>query len=150
MTLNIEKLLDPTGRKLLQLLQTNARLPFSELGRVVGLSTPAVTERVRRMEEAGLILGYHAEVNREKLGYIILAFIRVTTTPAQYPKFLTQANHAPEIVECHHVTGSESFILKVQVMSIPDLERLIEALSRFGQTATSIVLSSPVMKKAAA
>ncbi len=146
MTFDIEKLLDLTGLKLLQALQENARLSYSELGRQVGLSAPAVAERVRKLEEAKLITGYHAEVDPAALGYGVLAFIRLTTSTDKYPRVLEMAQRMPEIRECHHITGGESFILKVLATSIPHLESLIALLSTYGATSTSIVLSSPVKK----
>ncbi len=155
MTFNLERLLDSTGRQLLRALQENARLSYSELGRRVGLSSPAVTERVRRLEEAGLITGYHAEVNPVPLGYGVLAFIRLTTPTDKYPRVLELAKHLPEIRECHHVTGGEAFILKVLATSIPHLESIIAQLSAYRATSTSmpdtaghaVVLSSPVRKQ---
>ena len=142
----VEKILDRIGRKLLRALQENARLSYSELGRQLGLSAPAVAGRVRKMEEAGLITGYHAEVNPAQLGYGVLAFIRLTTSTDKYPRVLELAQRLPEIRECHHVTGGEAFILKVLATSIPHLESIIAQLSAYGATSTSIVLSSPVKK----
>jgi Lrp/AsnC family leucine-responsive transcriptional regulator len=146
MPLQLDKILDPVGRKLLQAVQENARLSFSELGRRVGLSAPAAAERLRKLEELEIITGYHAEINPASLGYSVTAFIRLTTTTAQYPRVLELAQRLPEIRECHHVTGSEAFILKVLATSIPHLESIIAQLSAFGATSTSIVLSSPVRK----
>ncbi len=146
MPLQLEKILDPVGRKLLRAVQENARLSFSELGRRVGLSAPAVAERLRKLEELEIITGYHAEVNPAALGYGVMAFIRLTTTTEKYPRVLELAQRLPEIRECHHVTGSEAFIMKVLATSIPQLESLIAQLSVFGATSTSIVLSSPVKK----
>lgn len=147
MDLQLEKLLDPTGLKLLRALQTDARLSFSELGRRVNLSTPAVSERVRRMEDAGLILGYHAAVDAAKLGWPITAFIRLFTSAKHYPRFLELARTTPEVVECYHVTGSEAFVIKARVESVGKLEALIERLNPFGETSTSVVLSAPVQKQ---
>ncbi len=146
-TFQVEKMLDRIGRKLLRALQENARLSYSELGRQLGLSAPAVSERVRKMEEAELITGYHAEVNPTLLGYGVLAFIRLTTPTDKYSRVLELAQRLPEIRECHHVTGGEAFILKVLATSIPHLESLIAQLSAYGATSTSIVLSSPVKKQ---
>jgi Lrp/AsnC family leucine-responsive transcriptional regulator len=146
MTFKLERVLDATGRKLLRALQENARLSYSELGRRVGLSAPAAAERVRRLEEAELIIGYHAEVDPAALGYGVMAFIRLTTTTEKYPRVLELAQRLPEIRECHHVTGGEAFILKVLATSIPQLESSIAQLSAYGATSTSIVLSSPVRK----
>jgi Lrp/AsnC family transcriptional regulator, leucine-responsive regulatory protein len=146
MSLQLEKILDPVGRKLLQAMQANARLSFSELGRQLGLSGPAVAERLHKLEEFEIITGYHAEVNPAALGYGVMAFIRLTTTTEKYPRVLELAQRLPEIRECHHVTGSEAFIMQVLTTSIPQLESLIAQLSVFGATSTSIVLSSPVKK----
>lgn len=146
MTLDSKKLLDEVGWQILQALQQDARLSFAELGRRVGLSLPAVAERVRRMEEAEIITGYRAEVNMAKIGLPIMAFIRMNTPRDQYPALIAQLHSLPQALECHHLTGSESFIIKVVVASIADLEILIGQLSDYGQTTTSIVLSSPVSK----
>ncbi len=145
--LQLERILDPLGQKLLRALQENARLSYSELGRQLGLSAPAVADRVRKMEEAGVITGFHAEVNPALLGYGVVAYISLTTPTDKYPRVLELAQRLPEIRECHHVTGSEAFILKVLATSIPHLESVIAQLSSFGATSTSIVLSSPVRKE---
>ncbi|MCB0193794.1 MAG: Lrp/AsnC family transcriptional regulator [Anaerolineae bacterium] len=147
MTLENQKLLDHVGWQILRELQEDARLSFTELGRRVGLSLPAVAERVRRMEEAGIILGYRADVNTAKIGVSMVAFIRLTTSGSQYPKIIALAQDLPEVMECHHLTGTDSFIMKVIVSSIAHLETLITRLSTYGQTTTSIVLSSPVVKR---
>ncbi len=145
--LSLEKLLDKTGRQLLRELQENARLSFSELGRRVGLSTPAVVERMRRLEEAGLVTGYRAEVSPEKMGLPITAYIRLFTAAKEYPRFLALAETMPEIMECYHVTGAESFVLKVVTESLGHLESVIARVSPFGETATSVVLSAPLKKR---
>ncbi len=137
---------DRTGLELLRLLQVNARASFSALGRQLGLSAPAVAERVRKFEEAKFITGYHAEVNPIALGWTVCAFIRLTTTTDKYPRVLALAERLPQIRECHHVAGSEAFLIKVLAQSVAQLEEVITQLSPFGQTATSIVLSSPIVK----
>lgn len=147
MTLEYIKLLDEVGWRILIALQEDGRLSFAELGRRVGLSLPAVAERVRRLEEAGIITGYRAEVNMTKIGLAIMAFIRMNASKDQYPALIALLNRLPQVLECHHLTGSESFIIKIVVTSIADLESLIGQLSAFGQTTTSIVLSSPVLKR---
>lgn len=144
MDFNIERLLDLTGRKILKELQENARSPFSEIGRRVGLTTPAVAERVRRMEKVGLITGYKAEIDLPKLGFPLLVFIKLYTAPQWYDKVLALIYASPEILECHHMTGEESFILKLTVTSTTHLETVIGRFSLYGKTSTSIVLSSPV------
>lgn len=144
---DVEKLLDPTGKQLLALLQEDARLSYSELGRRVGLSVTAVIERIRRLEDAGLITGYHVELNREKLGLSVLAFVRLQTIPERYSAVLALVERTAAVLECHHMTGEESFVLKVVVATVAELEPLIEQFSKFGRTSTSIVMSSPVGKR---
>lgn len=141
-----QKLLDEIGWKLLLALQEDARLSFAELGRRVGLSLPAVAERVRRLEEAGLITGYHAKLDPHKLGAPVAAFIRLRSTGDRYRQVQALARELPEVLECHHLTGGDAFIMKVVVSSIAHLEKLIGRLTPYGQTTTSIVLSSPVVK----
>ena len=148
MDLDLEKLLDRTGLQILRALQENARLSFSELRRRVALSSPTVAERVRKMEEMGIISGYHARVEPEKVGLPIMAFILLKTQAKRYPDIISLARRLPEILECHHVSGGESFAIKSVVSSIPHLEELIEKLSPFGETSTLVVLSSPVDKQA--
>ena len=147
MTFNYEKLLDQTGWRILQILQEEGRLSFSELGRLVGLTPPAAAERVRKMEEAGIITGYRAIVNPAKIGWQFTAIIHLTTTPNQYPEITVLVNQLDQIIECHHVTGNCSFIIKVIATSMTQLEDVIRQLSEYGETATSIVLSSPVQAK---
>lgn len=146
MTFDSQKLLDQTGWRLLEALQADARLSFAQLGRRVGLSPPAVAERVRRMEEAGIITKYRAVVNPAKVGLSLRAIIALTTTPQQYPQAIALFKDLPAIQSCHHVTGNASFWIEAISPSIAELENLIEQLSRFGTTSTSIVLSSPIEK----
>lgn len=140
-------LLDPTGIQLLQLLQEDARLSFSEMGKRVGLSTSAVIERIKRLEAAGLIGGYRAEIDAAKLGYPLTVFIRLHTSPERYPRVLALVDALPEVLECYHVTGEEAFIMKAVLTSVTHLEELIRKLSPFGKTSTSVVLSAPVKRQ---
>ena len=145
-----EKLLDDVGWQILAELQADGRLPFAELGRRVGLSTPAVIERVRRLEEAGVITGYHATVDPARIGLAVLALVRVrvasgSDTSRRLGRVLVDC---PEVVEAHHVTGDDCYVCKVHVASVGHLERLIEQLGHYGSTTTSLVLSSPVAGRA--
>lgn len=142
-----EKLLDKIGWRLLHALQDNARLSYAELGRLVGLSTPATAERVRKMEDAGIITGYSAEVSAEQMGYPITAYVRMSIGGGEFTKITALLKKCREVVECHRVTGSGSFIIKVHVSSIAHLETLIDRLTPYGATETSIVLSSPVARR---
>lgn len=142
-----DKLLDDIGRQILRALQEDARISFSELGRRVGLSSPAVAERVRRMEEGGIIQGYRALVSYERLGFPITAFIRVSTPASRMHEADLIAEKIPEVLECHHLTGTDCLILKVVVSSVGHLEEVINQMGHYGQTTTSIVLSSPVTSR---
>jgi Lrp/AsnC family transcriptional regulator, leucine-responsive regulatory protein len=148
MALDNERLLDETGWHLLEALQENARLSFSELGHRVGLSSPAVAERVRRMEDAGIITGYRAEVNTAKIGYSITAIIRISDSPVERRTRVTASTQEiPEVLECYRVTGSDCLIMKVLASSVEHLESLIDRLSEHGQLTTSIVLSTVLSRK---
>jgi Lrp/AsnC family leucine-responsive transcriptional regulator len=141
--------LDGVDWKLLQALQENARLSFAELGRRIGLSPPAVAERVRKLEDAGIITAYRAEIEPQAIGLPITAFVRLSTPPDRYPRVIELAQQLPEILECHHIAGGDAFVFKVAVVSVVQLEAVIGQLSTYGQTTTSIVLSSPVKKPVA-
>ena len=147
MTFNSERLLDNVGWKLLALLQEDARRSFSELGRAVGLSSPAVAERVRRMEEAGIITGYHAAIDPQRVGMPLLAFMRLSEVGDQSARFGELVSETPEVLECHRLTGSDSYVLKVVAGSITHLETLIDRFVPYGQITTSLVLSSPVVRR---
>ena len=144
-TFEREGVLDAIGWRILCELQANARLSFSELGRRVGLTPPAVAERVRRLEEAGVITGYRLELNIERLGLPLLAWVRLAPRGGTPPSEIKQAvANLTEVLECHHVTGEDCYVMKVAVASVHALEGLLERLLRFGNTTTSIVISSPV------
>lgn len=142
--MDIDKTMDDTGWRILAELQQNARISFSELGRRVSLTPPAVAERVRRMEETGIIAGYRAQPAHERIGLPITAFIRWTATGNDCAYLGEVAKDIPEIIECHRVTGEESYVVKVVVRSVEHLENLIDRLMPYGETKTSVVLSSPV------
>lgn len=144
----IVKTLDEVGWSILRELQANARVSFAEIGRRLGLSTPAVAERVKKMEESGIITGYHAEVDTQKLGLPITAFIRLNVVSrAVNEKVIALARETPEVLECHRMTGSDCFIMKVVLPSVMSLEFLIDRLAPHGNPTTTIVLSSPVTRK---
>ncbi len=134
--------MDARDWQLLKLLQLNARATFAELGRRVKLTPPAVAERVRRMEDQGVIEGYTARVNLAAVGRGMRVFLRAQVLTKEYPKFIKTVQALPAVEECHHITGGESFLLKAAVHNVAELEQLIQKLSLFGQTVTSIVLST--------
>ncbi len=137
-------LLDPTNLLLLAELQRDARLSLAELGRRAGLSAPAVAERVQRLEQTGVIRGYHAEIDPAAVGYPLTVVIRIRPAPRQIPKVAELAVEAPEIVDCERITGEDCFLIKAHVRDVTHLEELIDRFTFFGQTTTSIVQSAPV------
>ncbi len=144
MTLEIDRLLDETGWHLLQELQRNARLSYSELGQRVGLSAPAVAERIHKMEEAGSITAYRAEVNPAKLGLPITAIIRMSAYAGEsLARFTKLAKDIPEILECYRVTGGDSFFIKLLVSTVEHLEALIDRLSEHASSTPFFVKPAP-------
>jgi Lrp/AsnC family transcriptional regulator, leucine-responsive regulatory protein len=144
MTLQSERQLDEIGWQLLKLLQQNARQSLRQIGDIIGMTAPAVAERVRRLEDAGVVAGYRAEIDLEKVGLPILAFIYLTCNSTQSHRFRKAVHEMPQIIECHCVTGSETYILKVAVASVPHLEHLLLDLTNHGEVRTSLVLSTQV------
>ncbi|MET0753278.1 MAG: Lrp/AsnC family transcriptional regulator [Pyrinomonadaceae bacterium] len=140
-------MIDEIDWKILKELQINARISFAELGRRVGLTTPAVIERIRKLEDAGIITGYAAEIDMAKVGLPITAFIRMSITGIDYSHIIEVAQQSIEVLECHRGTGGDSFIMKIAVASVEHLQNLIDKLTPYGITTTSIVLSSPVKKR---
>ncbi len=140
-------MIDEIDWKLLKELQVNARTAFAELGRRVGLTTPAVIERIRKLEDAQIITGYAAEIDTAKVGLPILAFVRMSISGVDYWRIIEVAEQSNEILECHRGTGGDSFIMKVAVADVGHLQPLIDKLTPYGITTTSIVLSSPVKKR---
>src|SRR6266852_1986704 len=128
-------------------MQENARVSYSELGRRVGLTAPAVAERVKRMEEAGIIQGYRVDLNLEKIGVPMQAYVRLATDERMCLRFGGIARDFPEILECHRVTGGDSYIMKVAVASVRHLELLLDRLMQYGNTVTSMVLSTTVTNR---
>lgn len=140
-------MIDEIDWKILVELQENARISFAELGRRIGLTTPAIIERVRKMEDAKIITGYRAEIDTAKVGLPVTAFIRMSITGVDYSKIIETVKHSDEVLECHRGTGGDSFILKVAVASVEHLQTIIDKLTPYGITTTAIVLSSPVKKR---
>jgi Lrp/AsnC family transcriptional regulator, leucine-responsive regulatory protein len=140
-------LMDITDHKIIEMLQTDGRISMKDLGKIVGLTSPAVSERVKRLEEAGIITGYKAVVNPEKLNKIIKAFITVGLPGDKYKDFLDLAENRNSIIECHHITGDDCLVLKVIVKNMDELEKLIDDIKALGRTKTSVILSTPIETK---
>ncbi len=136
--------LDETDRRLLAELQLNARLTLAELGRRVGLSSPAVSERLQRLEEDDVILAYTAQVNPRALGLSLTAVIRVRPGPRQLHQVGELAKRTTEVVQCRRITGDDCYIVTAHVRSVEHLEEIIDRFAAHGQTTTSIVQSTPV------
>ncbi len=137
-------LLDARNVELLRLLRGNPRAGVSELARGVGMSAPAVRERLQRLEEAGVIAGYRVELDAAALGYPVSAFVRVRPAPGELGKVAELAKRMPEVVECCRVTGEDCFIMRVQIEALDRLDRVLDQFLAYGQTTTSIVQSVPV------
>jgi Lrp/AsnC family transcriptional regulator, leucine-responsive regulatory protein len=136
--------LDAINRRLLAELRRDPRLTMAELGRRVGMSSPAVTERVRRLGDAGIIAGYRLDLDPAALGLPLAAFIRIRPDPGQLPRVAELARQIPEVVECHRITGEDCFILKIHFPAMDQLDRILDRFLAYGTTTTSIVQSSPV------
>jgi Lrp/AsnC family leucine-responsive transcriptional regulator len=141
---NENQLLDEINRRLLQELQADARVSIAELGRRINLSAPAVADRLQRLERAGVITGYHAEVDPKAIGYPIAAVVRVRPTTRQLQKIPELAREIPEVVDCHRITGEDCFFVKLHLRSMDDLEGILDRFIVLGQTTTSIIHSTPV------
>ena len=139
---------DAVDRSVIAELQADGRVSLAELGRRVGLSPAAVADRVRRLEDAGVITGYRAVVDPRALGYTLTAVIRVRPAPRQLPKVAELAQRTAEVVECHRITGEDCFILTAHVRDVQHLEEVIDGFALHGQTTTSVLQSSPVPLRA--
>jgi Lrp/AsnC family transcriptional regulator, leucine-responsive regulatory protein len=137
-------LADDKNVALLRLLEKNPRAPMSELARRIGMSNPAVKERIVRLEESGILAGFRLELNPKELGYNVTAFVRIRPLPGHLNKVAELAQTIPEVTECHRVTGDDCFILKLFLREISGLDRVLDKFLVHGQTTTSIVQSSPV------
>jgi len=139
--------LDEKDWILLRAVQADARLSFAELGRRARLSPPAAAERLRQLQDAGTILGYHARIDPARLGLAMPVFIEIQVKRVDYPRFQKAILNLPWILECHHIAGRSSFLLRATVPDAPGLELLIGHLSQFGETVTSLVMSTVLHRR---
>ena len=142
-----QEALDSTNLRLLEELQSNSRLSNAELGRRVGLSAPAVADRLARLEESGAIVGYRAEIDPSALGYSLSVILRIRPAPRELKKVAELAQRTPEVVECHRITGDDCYLMRAWVRDVGHLEEVIDRFAPYGQTTTSIVQSSPVPRR---
>jgi Lrp/AsnC family leucine-responsive transcriptional regulator len=139
--------MDSTDIKILKILQENGRVSMKELGKQVSLTSPAVSERVKRLEEKGIITGYKAVVNPNMLNKSIKAFINIAIKSDKYKTFLEYVPKKDYIYQCHHITGGDCMTIQVMVRDMEELENVIDDLKKFGNTETNLILSSPVNSK---
>jgi Lrp/AsnC family leucine-responsive transcriptional regulator len=138
---------DEKSWRILTALQDDARASLKTLADVAGLSVPATAERIRKMEEAGVIRGYHADVDPEALGYIIKAIIAITTQHPYKEKFIEVLRAKPQVLECLHVTGADSCLFTVVARNMAELEQFLASINKYGETRTSIVMSSQIARR---
>lgn len=138
--------LDRLDIAILEALQENARTPLSEVGRRVGLSQPATSERVKRLEDRGILAGYTARLDAAALGLGMMAIIRLKTTHEHIKPALKAFAEMPHVVEVHRLTGEDCFLLKVLVPTPGQLETIVDTIARFGAVTTSLVLRSEPAK----
>ncbi|MEP6564094.1 MAG: Lrp/AsnC family transcriptional regulator [Mesorhizobium sp.] len=139
--------LDPTDVAIIEILQQDGRIGVSELGRRVGLSQPATSERVKRLEERGIIAGYRAVIDPSALGLGTMAMIRLRTTHEHIQTCLKKFAEMPQVLEVLRVTGEDCFLVKVVVPSPPDLESIVDAIGRYGAVTTNVVLRAEPSKR---
>lgn len=137
-------LLDDVNLRILAELQVEGRVGMAELGRRIGLSAPAVSERVQRLERSGVITGYRAELEPAALGFPISAVVRIRPSPGQLQRIPEIARDTPEVAECHRITGEDCYLLRLHLRSIDELEEILDRFTPHGLTTTSIVHSTPV------
>ena len=141
------KPLDKLDWKILTALQEDARVSTAELARKTALSAPAVAERIRKLQERGVIRGFHASVDPAAAGLPVMAVIRMSVVGDILPRLAILLQSLPEVVECYRGTGNDSFLMRVSVASVEHLEALINKLTPFGMTTTSVVLSTVVRRR---
>jgi len=144
----MSEVLDPVNRRVLAELHDDPRMSMSALARAVGLSAPAVTERVQRLQEAGVITGFRMDVDPSALGLPVTAFARIRPTAGQLQRVIDLARSTPEVSECHRITGEDCFLLKLHAPSVEAIEPILDRFLLHGQTTTSIVVATPVPPRA--
>ncbi|AUH53354.1 Lrp/AsnC family transcriptional regulator [Chromobacterium sp. ATCC 53434] len=136
--------MDRFDRKILVALHENARIRFAELARRVNLSAPAVADRVAKLEQSGVIAGYHARIDPSRVGLPISCLIELTVKHLEYYLVIDEIRNTPEVIECASITGTSGLMIKVAVDTMPALQTLIARLMQFGDTKTSIIIDTPV------
>ena len=135
---------DRLNNKIIAALQKNARVSFAEIGRIVGLTPPAVAERVKKLEDTAVILKYHTEVSYAQMGYQLKAMITLRAFVGKLKPFLEVVKSYPEVVNCYRITGNENIMMEVVLKDQQHLETFIDTLIQYGETRTHIILSEVV------
>ena len=142
-----DALLDGVNLRILAELRDSPRLSMAELARRVGMSAPAVTERVQRLQQAGVIAGYHLDIDPAAVGLPVTAFARIRPMPGSLPRIAELAAEIPEVTECYRITGEDCFLVKLHAPAIDQLEAILDRFLVYGNTTTSIVVSTPVPRR---
>lgn len=140
--------MDATDARILDALTDDPRLSTAALARRVALSAPTVRERVKRLEEAGVIRGYRLDVNPAAIGLPVAAWVRIRPGPGQLPKIADLAARTPEVSECHRISGEDCFLLKIHLPALEDLEQILDQFLIHGQTTSSFIVATPVPPRA--
>jgi len=139
--------LDTKAWALLMALQADGRAPLKTLALAAGLSVPATVERLKRLKEAGVVRSVHAELSPALAGYPVRAIVGITVQQPGKKAFIEKLRRAPEVLECHHVAGADSYLVNVVARSLEDLERFLSSINGYGETRTSIVFSTPIARR---
>ena len=139
--------LDNKAWLLLQALQADGRPPPKALADATGLSMPATAERLKRLQESGVIRGYQAQVEPAAVGYGVRAIVGIHVPQPGKRALLDRLAELPEVLECHHVAGEDSYVMQVVATSLQDLERFLAGITGYGETRTSIVFSTPIERR---
>ena len=139
--------LDAVGWRLLEALQADGRAPLKSLAASAGLSVAATAERLKRLQEAGVVRGFSVDVDESLAGYPVKAVVGITAGQPGKKALLKILQNSPEVLECHHVAGADSYLLTVVTTSMSDLERFVGTINAYGETRTSIVFSTPIERR---
>ncbi|MGW5158339.1 Lrp/AsnC family transcriptional regulator [Nonomuraea wenchangensis] len=141
------KEIDALDLRILTELQVDARVSFAELGRRVALSAPAVADRMQRLEEAGVIIGYRAEVDPRALGFPVTVMVRIRPAVRELQRISKIAQEVPQIVECYRMTGDDCFYFTMHLRAVDELEPILDLFTPYGQTTTSLIHTAPVPRR---
>ena len=139
--------MDAIDKKIIALLEENARIPLKKIAAQVFLSPPAVSARIERLEKKGIITGYRAVLSPETLGYHIMAFINVVLSPDQHEEFCIFVKECPNVTECYHVAGYFSMLIKACFQTTQEMNSFVAQVQRFGKTQTQVVFTSVIERR---